>query len=60
MINYDYELIKILKGSEIEANNLNYKYIGTEHFILSILKNSNEIKKICNKYNLTYDIFLMK
>ena len=57
MINYDYELIKILKGSEIEANNLNYKYIGTEHFILSILKNSNEIKKICNKYNLTYDIF---
>ena len=57
MITYDNELIKYLKNSEIEAINLNYKYVGTEHFILSILKNDNDIKKICNKLNLTYDNF---
>ena len=55
MISYEKNLIKILKLSEKEAYNLNHKYIGTEHFLLAILKSNNEIKNILNKYSIDYE-----
>lgn len=58
MSKYNETLIKILKSSEKEALNLNHQYIGTEHFILSILKIDNEIKDILNNSNITYNNYL--
>lgn len=58
MSKYNETLIKILKSSEKEALNLNHQYIGTEHFILSILKTDNEIKDILNNSNITYNNYL--
>lgn len=58
MNKYNETLIKILKCSEKEALNLNHQYIGTEHFILSILKIDNEIKDILNNSNITYNKYL--
>lgn len=54
--NFSYEVKKILKNAEKECMNLNHPYVGTEHLLLSLLKNE-EISKITNKYNLTYQIF---
>ena len=56
MINYDKEVIKILKFSEKEAMKLNHNYIGSEHLLLSILKTNNIIKNTLNKYQITYEI----
>ena len=53
--NKDY-IDKILKYSEDEMNKLNHPYVGTEHLILALLKNK-DIKSICDKYDLTYEIF---
>ena len=37
---------------------LNHSYVGTEHLLLSMLKNNEEIKDLLNRYCLTYDDFL--
>lgn len=49
------ELINILKNCEKEAYQLNHPFIGTEHFILCILKYDNSLKSILNNYNITYE-----
>lgn len=46
----------ILKIAEKEMKELNHPYVGSEHLILALLK-EDEIKEICNDYNLTYKIF---
>ena len=46
----------ILKIAENEMKELNHPYVGSEHLILALLK-ENEIKEICNDYNLTYKTF---
>lgn len=58
MNKYNETLIKILKCSELEALNLNHQYIGTEHFILAILKLDNPCKNILNNLNITYKDYL--
>lgn len=58
MNKYNETLIKILKNSEKEAKNLNHQYIGTEHFILSILKINSYTKDIFNNLNITYEKYL--
>ncbi len=58
MNKYNETLIKILKNSEKEAKNLNHQYIGTEHFILSILKINSSTKDIFNNLNITYEKYL--
>lgn len=58
MNKYNETLIKILKYSELEALNLNHQYIGTEHFILAILKLDNPCKNILNNLNITYKDYL--
>lgn len=54
--NLSYEVKKILKNAEKECMSLNHPYVGTEHLLLSLLKNE-EISKITKKYNLTYKAF---
>lgn len=56
--NYSYEVIKIFKNAEIIMLDLNHAYVGTEHLLLSMLKESNSIKELLSKYGLTYDDFL--
>ena len=55
MINYDKEVIKVLKISEKEAVLLKHNYIGTEHLLLGILKSNNKIKNILNNHQITYN-----
>lgn len=50
---YNSETNKILKIAEKEMLSCHHPYVGTEHLLLSLLKNKN-IRKICYKYNLNY------
>ena len=54
---YSLEISNIFKTAEKEMLNLNHPYVGSEHLLLSLLKNSQEINKIANKYDLTYASF---
>ena len=56
--NYSLEISKIFKDAEKLMLELNHSYVGTEHLLLSMLKNSKEVKEILKKYELEYDSFL--
>lgn len=45
-----------LKLAEREMLKLNHPYVGSEHLILALLKNK-EIINICDKYDLSYELF---
>lgn len=47
---------RILKVAESEMISCKHPYVGTEHLLLSLLKNKNIIK-LCDKYNLSYDSY---
>ena len=46
---FDEECQKILINSKFEKKELKHQYISSEHIVLSILKNDNELSKILNK-----------
>ncbi len=46
----------ILKKAENEMLKLNHPYVGSEHLILALLKDTSIIK-ICSDFDLTYKIF---
>lgn len=54
---YSLEISRIFKDAEEEMLELNHPYVGSEHLLLSLLKNSKVIANIANKNNLTYDNF---
>ncbi len=56
MNNYSDEVARILKQAEREMLELKHPYVGTEHLLLSLLQ-IDDIKKLCNNYNLTYQRF---
>ncbi len=49
MIKYEEDLIKVLKQSEKEAIDLKHNFIGTEHFLIGVLSQDNEISNILKK-----------
>ena len=51
------ELKKHLYNAKKEMNELKHSYIGSEHFILAVLKDSNNLSRILNNYGITYDRF---
>lgn len=52
------EARKVLIGAKKEMSELRHPYVGSEHLLLSILKNKNSnIAKKLKKYNLEYDGF---
>ena len=53
--NEDVQII-LFKAKE-EMSSLNHPYIGTEHLLLSILKNDDDMACKLKNYNLTYDNF---
>ena len=48
---------KILIGAKLEMKELKHPYVGSEHLLLSILKNDKDMKNKLKDYNLTYDRF---
>ncbi len=51
------DLKKILIGARKEMYDLKHSFIGTEHIFLSILNCNNDIHKLLNDYNITYNSF---
>ena len=51
------EARKILMGAKEEMKALKDPYVGSEHLLLSILKDKNEISDRLKYYNLDYDKF---
>ena len=54
---FEVEVRELLKIAEQEMLNLNHPYVGSEHFLLAVLKSDNNTKNILNRYNLTYEDF---
>ncbi len=54
------ELKRILNNARKEMIELKHSYIGTEHFVLAVLKNDCSLKELLLKYNLDYDKFKKK
>lgn len=55
--NFSEEAQFILLKAKSEMNALNHPYIGTEHLVLSLLKNEKNLSKRLAEYGLTYDTF---
>lgn len=54
------EARKILINAKIEMTELKHPYVGSEHFLLAILKGKNNVSKRLKQYNLDYEIFKNK
>lgn len=52
--NFGFEVGKILKDAEEERSKLHHPYVGSEHLLLSILKNESVAKNKLNDFGLTY------
>lgn len=55
--NFDEPVRKILLNAQIEMKELKHPYIGSEHLLLAILKNKNEVSNRLLDYNLNYNNF---
>ncbi len=51
------EAQKVLLGAKREMQNLKHPYVGSEHLVLSILKNNPELKKKLGEFHITYQGF---
>ena len=51
------EARKILMSAKEEMSMLNHPYVGSEHLLLAILKDDNEISKKLFNYGITYEKF---
>ncbi len=58
-VNFSEETRHILKMAEYEKEMLNHPYVGSEHLLLSILKDSKFVP-ILKKHKITYDKFKEK
>lgn len=48
---------KIMVSANKEMSSLKHPYVGSEHLLLAILKNKNEVSEKLKDYNLTYEYF---
>lgn len=55
--NFNFEITKIFKAAEKEMQSLRHPYVGSEHLLLAILKNDDNVTKLLNKYGVTYEVF---
>ena len=55
--NFTEDARKILNGAKLEMQELKHPYIGSEHLLLALLKDKNEISEKLKNYGLTYDKF---
>ena len=54
------EARKVLVMAKVEMTELKHPYVGSEHLLLAILKNKNNVSKKLKQYNLDYDKFRNK
>ncbi len=54
--NFTEEARKVIVESKEEMYELRHPYVGSEHLLLSILKNDNSVSKRLKDYNLDYQI----
>ena len=52
--NFTEEARKILMSAKEEMKELKHPYVGSEHLLLSILKDNNEISERLKDYDLDY------
>lgn len=55
--NFEEETRNIIVEAKLEMKKLKHSYIGSEHLLLAILKDDNDVSKKLREYNLTYDRF---
>ena len=55
--NFDLRTTAIFKKAEKERSELAHPYVGSEHLLLSILSNKDELTDCLAKYDLTYNRF---
>lgn len=55
--NFTEDARRILMRAKEEMYELKHPYVGSEHLLLAILKDTNTISKKLKDYNLDYDIF---
>ena len=53
--NFEEEARKVLISAKREMHELNHPYVSSEHLLLAILKDDNEISERLEEYNLNYD-----
>ena len=53
--NFTEEARGIIVRAKKEMYNLKHPYVGSEHLLLAILKDNNEISKKLKEFNITYD-----
>ena len=54
---FSYEISKVFRLAELEMQDLNHPYVGSEHLFLSLLKNDDEVSKKLNEYEIDYASF---
>lgn len=57
---FNEEAQKVLINAQKEMKSLKHSYIGSEHLLLSLLKNSNSVKEKLEENNLNYKLFKNK
>ena len=55
--NFGFEISKLFKEAETIRYDLRHPYVGSEHLLLAVLKNNNEVAKELKKYNINYTNF---
>lgn len=55
--NFTEEARKVLMSAKEEMFKLKHPYVGSEHLLLSILKDNNDVSKKLKEYNLDYNKF---
>ena len=55
--NFEEEARRVLINAKKEMFELNHPYVSSEHLLLAILKDKNDVSSRLKKYNLTYDVF---
>jgi ATP-dependent Clp protease ATP-binding subunit ClpC len=55
--NYGINTAVLFKKAEDYRRELKHPYVGSEHLLLAILDNENEVSNCLKKYGLTFDVF---
>ena len=55
--NFEEEARRVLISAKKEMRELNHPYVSSEHLLLAILKDDNEITERLEDYNLNYGVF---
>ena len=53
--NFEEDTRKILVNAKAEMKNLRHPYVGSEHLLLAILKDKNDISDKLKSYHVTYE-----